>query len=338
MTTSMTPQTTAQAKEIEMGYDSGVPNSSLASRAWGYAVKYAPDCTELVIKQVAIYGNLYGQEHTGKICELKITDEKQAVLYETSFPRTNFAVEAKWLRISIPGIAVKSPFYVMFFTNSPQTNGVSVFYDNTPNQGSSLMDNWKTMEWPADLARPDKNNFNWMLRVTGASTDASKPITRPLPGKVASWKSMSFSDAVAALDTPEKVSASLLVNLTAESHYSTDPAATFFILTPQQVYEQGRGACNEFSVFACYVLLQHGYDANIFIIKVASNPERNHAVCLYRVNNQLYTINNGSIKGPFANFESIALNHDTAWSSYQIYYTWQKFQALGAPDTIVQRK
>jgi hypothetical protein len=125
--------------------------------------------------------------------------------------------------------------------------------------------------------------------------------------------------------------------MTAESHYSTDPAYVFSILTPQKVYELGKGACNEFSVFACYVLQQHGFDAKIFVIKVQSNPEKNHAICLYLANNQMWTINNGSIMGPFADYQSIALRHDSAWSSYQIYNTWQKFQLLGAPDLIVQR-
>jgi hypothetical protein len=191
-------------------------------------------------------------------------------------------------------------------------------------------------EWGAGF---DPARCNWLMRVTGASTDVRDAVTTPLaPPPAASWKSLSFNDLVKSLDTPGKLSASLLANFTPESHYSTDTGVPFSILTPQQVYDLGRGSCNEYTVFSYYVLQQHGFNPRIMTIKVKSNPGKNHAVCLYQEGGRIYALNNGVLKGPYTSYEEICQEHDASWSSYQFFDTWQQFQAVGPPDTEIARR
>jgi hypothetical protein len=234
---------------------------------------------------------------------------------------------------------MESPFYVGFRTNSPQTNGVTVYYDYTmDNKSSEIFFQGNVLphtEWQAGF---DPARCNWLIRVSGASADSRQVITTPLaPKPPAPWQSLSFEELVESLDTPEKLSASLLANLIPESHYSTDPAAPFSILTPRQVYEQGRGSCNEYTVFSFYVLKQHGFNPRVMSIKVQTNPGKNHAVCIYQVGNQIYALNNGVLKGPYTAYESICQEHDGAWTSYQFFDSWENFQALRAPDAEVPR-
>jgi hypothetical protein len=325
--------------DVELGYDSGAPSATLASRGYAYHVLFKPDCSKFIIREFSVFARLYGQLDPALQCDLVVKDKNLNVIWQTKVPHTAFATEAGWFHFKIPDIPVESPFYVGFRTNSPPTNGVTVYYDYTQeNKGSEIFFQGNLLarsEWQAGF---DPARCNWLMRVTGASADSREIITAPLaPNTPASWKSLNFQDLVKSLDTPEKISASLLANFTPESHYSTDPAVPFFILTPQQVYEQGKGSCNEYTVFAYYVLQQHGYNPRIMTIKVKSNQGKNHAICIYQAGGYTYAMNNGALKGPYTSYESICQEHDPAWSSYQFYDTWQKFQAQGQPDIEITR-
>jgi hypothetical protein len=325
--------------DVELGYDSGTPSATLASRGYAYHVLFKPDCGKFILREFSVYAKLYGQLDAALQCDLVVKDKNLNVIWQTKVPHTAFATEAGWFHFKIPDIPVESPFYVGFRTNSPPTNGVTVYYDYTQeNKGSEIFFQGNLLarsEWQAGF---DPARCNWLMRVTGASADSREIITAPLaPNTPASWKSLSFEELVKSLDTPQKISASLLANFTPESHYSTDPAVPFFILTPQQVYEQGKGSCNEYTVFAYYVLQQHGYNPRIMTIKVKSNQGKNHAICIYQAGGYTYALNNGALRGPYTSYESICQEHDSAWSSYQFYDTWQKFQAQGQPDIEITR-
>lgn len=310
------PATSAIAKAVQIGYDVGYPTSTLAMGSIGYAVRFAPDCGSFVVTRISVYGNLYGQDHTGMTFEIRITDENLNVLHSDTFDHTLFTTDPKWTVIDVPSIATKGPFYVMMVTGSkpPPGAGISIGFDGTnANQGSEVTSNWKLADWTKFIPQsPQKSRCNWMIRATGMTSDPAATISYPLVFDPPSWKSMTFDQNAALLDTPQKLSASLVANFTAESHYDPTSTATLYILTPQEVYVQGKGSCNEYSVFSCYVLQQHSVDARILVIKVVSNPGKNHAVCVYTIGAVLYALNNGIVTGPFADYAAIAAAHDSA--------------------------
>jgi hypothetical protein len=340
-TTTSIPGTSFVAKPVQIGYDIGYPTSTLAMGSIGYAVKFATNCTGFVVNRISIFGNLYGQDHTGMTFEIRIADENLNVLHSVTCDHVLFSATAKWISVDIPSVTTRGPFYVMIVTGSkpPPGAGISIGYDTTSsNQGSEVTNNWKLADWTKFIPQsPQKSRCNWMIRATGWSSDPATTVSFPLVFEPPSWKSMTFDQMVGVLDTPQKISASLVANFTPESHYDPTSTATLYISTPQEIYAQGKGSCNEYTVFSCYVLQQHSIDARILAVKVASNPGENHAVCIYTLAGVLYALNNGIITGPFADYAAIATAHDPVWSSYQVFNSWQTFRALGPPDTTVPK-
>lgn len=332
-------QAVEQGSLIEIGYDTGISSGTLAMRSNGYSVRYAPDCIEFVIKRVKVYGNLYGEEQDGKYAELRITDQNFQVLYSSTIEYKAFNMEASWVSIDVDNVLVSGPFYVFLQTNSQSTNGISVSYDSSfSNEESNIIYNWNLADWAIYMKDRPKQNYNWMIRVIGTSTSSSIPVTYPLPRQTVDWSTMCFEETLKLLDNPDKLSFSMLNNMTYESHYEQwrETGITYRAI-PKDIFDTKIGCCAEFAIFACYVLEFHGYDSEILTIGVASDPSKGHAVCVYHPENSLYTIDLGKIKGPFETYEDIAFAHHRNWSSYEIYYSWDKYQLLGEPNEIVRR-
>ena len=301
-------------------------------RGIGYAINYRPDCREFVIRGINIYGQLYGTESTDEHAELRIVDENFEFLYFSTFPHTLFTEEANWVLIDVPDIVTDKPFYVLLQTNSPKSHGIRISYDSSSNKGSKIITGWQLADWSNYLGSIPNNRYgNWMIRIIGASTDASDPITWHITDYMPIW---TFEEVVGALDTPKKLSQWMVKNITSESWYEREKkTGVIYNPSPEETFETRSGNCRVFAVFACYILQHHGYEAEILTIKVASDERKNHVVCVYtNSNGSFYTINNGQLQGPFQTYEDIAFDHHPDWSKYTIHHSWEDYQKSKGPD------
>jgi len=182
-----------------------------------------------------------------------------------------------------------------------------------------------------------KEKTNWMIRVVGEPTNEFVPV--PSPPFQTIEGTAELQETVSSLDTPEKLSQWMLNNIQPISRYEQyKETGINYIAPPDETFETRLGNCADQSVFACYVLKYHGYEAEILGIAVESDESKNHTVCVYHSDDSLYSINKDKMMGPYKTYEDIAFNHHESWSKYSIYHSWDKFQKLGPPDKVVYRE
>jgi hypothetical protein len=121
-----TMHTTTPGPLVEIGYDTGISSGILATGTTGYAVRYAPDCREFIIKRIKIYGELYGSEHAGKYAEFRIVDQHFRELYSSTFMYSIFNTGPKWVSIEVADVPVQGTFYVFLQTGSTKADGISI--------------------------------------------------------------------------------------------------------------------------------------------------------------------------------------------------------------------
>ncbi|MBA7577301.1 hypothetical protein ES708_19148 [subsurface metagenome] len=158
------------------------------------------------------------------------------------------------------------------------------------------------------------------------------PVPAPLPAP-------SLQETVSSLDNPGKLSQWMIANITTISRYEQyKETGINYRAPPDETFETREGCCADKAIFACYVLQFHDYQAEILSIKVESDESKNHGVCVYHSDDSLYSINNGIMMGPYRTYEDIASDHHESWSEYSINYSWDKYQKMGPPDKVVDRK
>jgi hypothetical protein len=126
------------------------------------------------------------------------------------------------------------------------------------------------------------------------STITSSPTLNPSPTLTPTATAATLSEAVQHLDTPEKLSAFLLENITFTEHGGC------LSYWPDIFYKKREGNCKDYSTFASYVLAQHGYCARRIVYTFYRNGVRlGHEVAAYEVDGQTWIMSNGLISGPF---------------------------------------
>ena len=105
--------------------------------------------------------------------------------------------------------------------------------------------------------------------------------------KVPDTKGLSFNEAVALFNTPEKVNGWLARNF----KWAAVAGSTF--ITPQEVFKTKRGTCITAANFAAYCLDRAGYEVEVVIAtsnkefrsrRWDGEPVASHAVCAYKKN------------------------------------------------------
>ena len=137
-----------------------------------------------------------------------------------------------------------------------------------------------------------------------------------------------FETTVRRLDTPEKLADWMDNKIILVSKYGAFPG-------PQQVQETfrtKRGNCADVAALAFHVLAVHGYGPHIMTIQVSSDIRMNHALCVFFQNGGLYALDNGKLRGPYRNLETIASNHHQDWSEYHIYNSLENFIVTHVAD------
>jgi hypothetical protein len=312
--------------EIELKYDDGKGEChSSCSGQYGFAVRYSPPTTPFDIKQVGVFTSLYGTGHEDQTTWFDIRDHNFETLYSWSKPAAEFPTEPDWIISDLPDTSVTDDFYIVFYPCSMREGGVYLHYDTSQENTHSEMaeQGGKIADWIWEF--PEETT-NWMIRVIGESTD-----------EVMAAPPQEFQETVKSLDNPEKLSQWMIDNIQVD-YYDYERYKETGIndrLSPDEIFETKLGCCAEFATFACYVLQFHGYQAKILAITIESDERRNHAVCIYQLNDSIYKIDNGRIGGPYQTYEDIALEHDKAWSSYTIYYSWEKYTKFGPADKAV---
>ena len=143
----------------------------------------------------------------------------------------------------------------------------------------------------------------------------------------------SFDAMVRRLDTPDKLAAWINKRITFVSKFGAFSG-------PQQIEETfrtKRGNCADVAMLVFHVLAAHRYEPHIMAIQVASDVQKNHALCAFFQNGRLYSINNGTLLGPYAGFEAIAADHHRDWSEYRVYDSLEAFSITHIPAVSKRR-
>lgn len=143
----------------------------------------------------------------------------------------------------------------------------------------------------------------------------------------------SFEATTTRLDSPERLAAWIDKKITYVSKYGvfSDPQGV------EETFQSRRGNCADIAVFAFHVLSAHGYDPRILTIQVASDVQKNHALCAFFRSGRLYSINNGRVLGPYADYDEIAASHHPGWSEYHLYDSVESFRFTHVPSTVRKR-
>jgi len=325
--------------EVELKYDDGIADGSGSAGGYIFRVKFTPLTTGYKINKIKVFTKLQGSGYEGQKVEVKILNSDLISLFDQQKPAVEFSLQPSWVTIDTPGIVVNSDFYVYLYPNSKKEGGVYIAYDSsTINQHSEyLTASGEVTTWPFSNPR---EKTNWMIRVMGTPAEEGTPVTSPPTSPTQTIEvSAEFQETISSLDSPQKLSQWMIENIKSESYYEREKeSGTRYTPTPQETFETRSGNCRVFAVFACYILQYHGYEAEILSIKVESDESMNHVVCVYRSDGSLYVINNGRMEGPYQNYEDIASAHHEGWSSYEIHYSWDKYQKMGPPDKVVDRE
>lgn len=114
-----------------------------------------------------------------------------------------------------------------------------------------------------------------------------------------------FDQVIERLNSPEKISKFMLKNITYTSSTQRKNARKneYWWKTPQETFSDGHGFCYDLSAFALYCLIKNNYtNAKVLFVCWGDWGKRSntgHLVCIFIQNNQLYSIDNGKLKGPF---------------------------------------
>lgn len=105
---------------------------------------------------------------------------------------------------------------------------------------------------------------------------------------------ISFKEKIKTLNTPEK-----LIKYTSKNFkYCSDKKQfnfTEYWQTPQQLFKNKKGDCEDFAIFNSYVLNQHKYETKILIIEDLDTNE-GHAILQFKDKKTVKYIDNFSIK------------------------------------------
>ena len=328
----------APTGEIELQYDAYYDNPDVgccSSGLYGFLVHFSPPTTPFLVNEVKLFASLRGSEYENQTTWFEIRDHNLKVIYSWDKPATTFSPKPGWVIIETPGIAVNNDFYVVFYPFSKREGGVYLHYDlsQTNNHSETVEYGGKITDW---IWNPPKEKTNWLIRVIGEPTDEIVSVPS-LPFQEIEGTA-EFQETVSSLDNPEKLSQWMIENIRGESYYEREKeSGVRYTPPPDETFETRSGNCRVFAVFACYILQYHSYEAEILSIKVESDESMNHVVCVYRSDGSLYVINNGRMEGPYQNYEDIASAHHEGWSSYEIHYSWDKYQKMGPPDKVFHR-
>jgi len=169
-TPTPTPTSTPTVEEIELKYDDGRLDGSMAIGRMpgrGYLVYFSPPSTPFTVTKIKIFGNLYGAGYERLKFAVEVLDKDLKEIHSASYPHTKFSLSPMWVEIDIPNVVVNSAFYVHVFTHSPREGGVNIGYDSSvTNEHSEVTQNWEIADW--FLSAP-KETVNWMIRVIGTA-------------------------------------------------------------------------------------------------------------------------------------------------------------------------
>ena len=334
-TAELTPELISE--EVELKHDDGTGEGTCSAGSHlGFLVQFTSPATSFVIDKVKVFASLKGDGYENQTTWFEIWNKNGDVLHYWQEPATKFSTEPGWVTTEVPDIIVNNDFNIVFYPYSTREAGVYLHFDSSQvnNHSETAEPGGRIADWTWS---PPKEKTNWMIRVVGMPSN-----------EVASAPSLSFQEiegtaefreTVSSLDNPEKLSQWMIENIKGESYYEREKeSGVSYTPPPDETFETRSGNCRVFAVFACYVLQYHGYDAEVLSIKVASDESMNHAVCVYRSDDSLYVINSGRMEGPYQNYEDISSAYHEGWSSYEIHYSWDKYQKMGPPDKVIDRK
>lgn len=131
---------------------------------------------------------------------------------------------------------------------------------------------------------------------------------------------LEFLALIKELDTPKKICQYMLGNFEIEER-------PYNVLTPYQLYKNGAGDCNDFSLFAVFVANYHGYETYQILIKFHSwvfGYSVGHTIGVFKEEGG-YSISEGrDYIGGFGRYkktfeEIVNFNYQEGWEFYIVY-------------------
>ncbi len=210
LTSSFTVKPKLVAKEVELKYDDGEPDSAVMMfKNYGFLIHFCPQAVPFTIKNVRMRGGSFtfgGCDLKKKQFDLQILNKDLQPIYSKTYAVTKFPnfswtgkfdpESYKWVEFEIPNIEVNEEFYIFVYQIEPCFEGVAGIYlalDNSVvnehSDAGMLVDNEIVKRWPypptAAEAIRDKTKVNWMIRVVGTAMipedtgeHAKKPLLR----------------------------------------------------------------------------------------------------------------------------------------------------------------
>jgi hypothetical protein len=124
----------------------------------------------------------------------------------------------------------------------------------------------------------------------------------------------SFAEVTASLDTPQKVYDWMKINII----YRPDETYADEYRDAETTFQLGYGDCDDYAMFADYVLKKHGYKTTIISVYTDS---KGHSVCVWEgQNKKLNDLSNTGIQQLNAqDLMEVADNVYTDWKVYSVY-------------------
>lgn len=121
-----------------------------------------------------------------------------------------------------------------------------------------------------------------------------------------SEKWQNFEEVVDRLNSSRLVSIYMMDNIVYD--YEEAHARPHRFAPPEDTFTRKKGICNEQARFALHCLLSNGYDYDDFEVNenaactlgIDIDTWQGHDVCLFKEGNAFYAIDNGQLRGPFA--------------------------------------
>ena len=126
----------------------------------------------------------------------------------------------------------------------------------------------------------------------------------------------------------------MLINLEYVSKYGMDVGDQ----TAQDTYKLRTGNCLDMSIFAYHILTNNNYEAYIMFIQLSASSPKNHAICVFKDQGKIYTINNSHLTEGFDSYEAIAYKHDPEWWRYLLFNNMQSAAEFKNPILEVYRE
>jgi len=119
-----------------------------------------------------------------------------------------------------------------------------------------------------------------------------------------------FDEVRERLNSPRLVSLYMMDNIAydPEELKKADSRIPLRFATPEDTFLREKGVCNEQARFALHCLLNNGYDYDSYeatensavMLGIDIDTWKGHDVCLVKEGSVFYTIDNGSLRGPFS--------------------------------------